>query len=206
MIRSLAALVFSILPYPLALGGLAAILSDVFKWELALGIGGSSIDVPQDRYVGVFLLILAVVVFLGDRYASRLGAVVAKHRTTLLVGGALVVVGLVIGGSRLIVALDGGPAITAAMNGEADALAGMFERGEVDAADHEPMMLWAAQKGHAETIRVLLAHGVSPDAKRHDGLPALKAACMWGGAEAVGALQAGGARGRCEQGVFAAAP
>lgn len=181
----------------LLLGGVGAIVSDLADWDLEMAIGGSGIEIPKDRYAGFFLIVLAGLIALALRYGHLITALLSRHRRAFLGGVAVAVVGLLFGGSALITMLDGGPAVSAAMEGDTDGLERMFASGQVHADDHDAMVMWAAQKGHVETMRLLMAHKLNPDAQRDDGLSALKAACSWGGADTVAVLKQAGATGDC---------
>ncbi len=198
LLRSLGSLVAWLMVPALLLGGVAAIVSDFADWDLALGIGGSAIPVPKDRYAGIFFLVLGGGLYGLLRLWDRIVAAVRANKVILLAAAALVVVGLLIGGKALVTALDGGPAVSAAMNGDTEALESLFAAGEVDPDDHGAMMSWAAQHGDLPTLRLLLEHDLDPNGTRPDGTPAFKMACHYGGPEAVDLLKSAGATGDCE--------
>lgn len=195
--KEFCSIVFATLGYALILGGVAAIFSDFFDWNLALSIGGSDIAIPADRYIGVSFIILGATIKALHFFWAEITAFLKKHRIAVISLSVLVILGLAFGGKHLITYLDGGPAITAAMNNDTETLSELFANGEVSHADFNPMMMWAAQKGHVETIKLLLENKVSPNATRDDGLSALEAACAWGGEESVQLLKDAGARGEC---------
>lgn len=198
LLRSLGSLVAWLMVPALLLGGVAAIVSDFADWDLALGIGGSAIPVPKDRYAGIFFIMLGGGLYALLKLWDRLVATARANKTVLLAGGALVVIGLLIGGKALITALDGGPAVSAAMDGDTETLEALFAAGEVDPKDHGAMMAWAAQHGDLPTLRLLLEHDLDPNGTRSDGTPAFNMACHYGGAEAVDLLKSAGASGECE--------
>lgn len=198
LLRSLGSLVAWLMVPALLLGGVAAIVSDFADWDLALGIGGSAIPVPKDRYAGIFFLMLSGGLYAVLRLWDRLVAAARANKVVLLAGAALVVIGLLIGGKAMITALDGGPAVSAAMNGDTDTLEALFDAGEVDPEDHGAMMAWAAQHGDLPTLRLLLEHELDPNGTRPDGTPAFNMACHYGGPEAVDLLKSAGATGECE--------
>ncbi|MBL4688453.1 MAG: ankyrin repeat domain-containing protein [Nannocystaceae bacterium] len=193
LLRSLAGLVAVLMVPSLLLAGVAAIVSDFTGWDLAM----RDIDIPKDRYVGVSFIMLAGVVTFFIRFGGHITAFMGRHRRVFLGGGAVVVVGLVFGGGALITAIDGGPAVVAAMEGDTETLEHMFSEGEVQSEDHNAMVMWAAQKGHVDTMRLLMHHELNPEAARDDGLSALQAACSWGGPDTVAVLKAAGADGEC---------
>lgn len=181
----------------LVLGGVLAIISDLGDWDLAMGIGGSDIDVPKDRYAGFMLMVLGGILGGVLHFGGRVVDLVRTHRVPSLVIGAVVLVIVVLFGGRLVEALDGGPAVSAAMKGETDRLRAMFDAGEVSPDDHGRMLCWAAQNGDVPTLELLLARGVHPDATREDGTPAMKLACSYGGQDAVAVLRHAGSEVRC---------
>ncbi len=180
------------------IGGIGAVLSDLYDWDLALGIGGSSIEIPQDRYVGVVMLGFALALAVVLKFGGVVVDFVRSHKLPFAVLGGLVLVGLIAFGGRLVEALDGGPAVSAAMKGETERVREMFELGEVDPADHGAMICWAAQNGDVDMLNLLLAEGVSPDSPRDDGTEPIGLACSFGGAEAVEVLKSAGASGDCD--------
>lgn len=198
LLRSLASLVAWLMVPALLLGGVAAIVSDLADWDLALGVGGSAVPVPKDLYAGIFFIMLSGGLYGVLRMWSRMVAAAKANKKVLLVGVALVVLGLAIGGKALVTALDGGPAVSAAMNGDVETLEALFDAGEVDPNDHGAMMTWAAQHGDLPTLRLLLEHDVDPNGTRADGTPALTMACHYGGAQAVALLKSAGATGECD--------
>ena len=130
-------------------------------------------------------------------FGGRVVDFIKAHRKPSAIAGGVMVLGLVLFGGRCVEALDGGPAVSAAMNGETDRLRAMFDAGEVDPNDHGRMLCWAAQKGDVATLELLLDNGVHPDAARDDGTPAMKLACSFGGQEAVAVLQKAGSEVSC---------
>lgn len=181
----------------LVVGGVLAIISDLGDWDLAMGIGGSHIDVPKDRYAGFMLIVLGGILGAVLHFAGRVVDFIKAHRMPSAIAGGVLVLGLVLFGGRCVEALDGGPAVSAAMNGETDRLRAMFDAGEVDPNDHGRMLCWAAQKGDVATLELLLEKGVNPDATRDDGTPAMKLACSYGGEAAVAVLQKAGSEVSC---------
>ena len=179
------------------MGGLGAIASDFLDRDLALGIGGSSIDIPQDRYMGVLMLGFAGGLAAVLRFGGGVADFLRRHKIAVGIVALAACVGLVIFGGRLVEWLDGGPAVSAAMNGDTQTLREMFDADQVDPADHGAMLCWAAQRGDIDTLELLLAKGVSPNAPRDDGASALSLACSYGGEEAVDLLISAGATGEC---------
>lgn len=193
LLRSLAGLVAVLMVPSLLLGGVGAIVSDFTGWDLAMG----DVEIPKDRYAGVLFIVLAGVVAFFIRFGGHITAFMGQHRRACIGVAAVLVVALVFGGGALITAIDGGPAVVAAMEGDTDTLKHMFSEGEVQSEDHNAMVMWAAQKGHVDTMRLLMRNELSPEAARDDGLSALQAACSWGGPDTVAVLKAAGADGEC---------
>jgi hypothetical protein len=179
------------------LGGLGAIASDFLGRDFAMRIGGSSIDIPQDRYAGVMMLGLAGMLAATLRFGGGVADFIRHHKVAVGAVALAGVVALVAFGGRLVEWLDGGPAVSAAMKGDTQTLRELFDADQVDPADHGAMLCWAAQRGHVDTLELLLAKGVSPNAPRDDGASALSLACSYGGAEAVDVLVSAGATGEC---------
>ncbi len=179
------------------MAGFGAIASDFLERDFALSIGGSSIDIPRDRYVGIAMLGLAGVFAAILRFGGGVADLLRRHKTAAGVVALAGCIGLAVFGGRLVEWLDGGPAVSAAMNGDTQTLRELFDADDVDPADHGAMLCWAAQRGHIDTLELLLANGVSPNAPRGDGASALSLACSYGGAEAVELLISAGATGEC---------
>lgn len=179
------------------LGGIGAVVSDFADWDLAMSIGGSHIDIPKDRYAGLMMLVLAGGLAAVLRFGGAAVDFVRAHKIAFGLVSVALVASLVVFGGRVVEWLDGGPAVSAAMNGDTEKLRALFDAGEVEDADHGRMLCWAAQRGHVETLELLLSKGVSPNAPRDDGASALSLACSFGGPEAVAVLQSAGASGEC---------
>ncbi len=198
MLSTLSSLVFSMLGYSLILGGIGAIASDLLNWDLALSIGGSDIAIPADMYVGFFFIIFGAMISALHHFWTPIYETIKKYSILIMIIFVIIIIAIVYGGKQFIMYMDGGPAITAAMNNDSKTLLELFENNEVADTDLDAMVLWAAQKGHVETMKILLKNGANPNAKRaSDELPALKAACAWGGDEVVKILKEAGAEGEC---------
>ena len=180
-------------------GGLGAVVSDVAEWDLAMNIGGSQIDIPRDRYAGLMMLILAGVLAAVLRFGGVVVDFVRDHKVAFGVVAVALVASLAVFGGRVVEWLDGGPAVSAAINGDTEGLRALFDAGEVDPTDHGRMLCWAAQRGNVDTLELMLAKGVSPNATREDGTTALSLACAFGGPEAVAVLRSEGASGECNR-------
>ena len=123
------------------------------------------------------LIVLGAILGVMLRFGGRAIDFVKAHRKPSAIAAGVLVVGLAIFGGGIVEALDGGPGVSAAMNGETERLRAMFEAGEVEPDDHGRMLCWAAQNGDVATLELLLDQGVHPDATRDDGTPAMKLAC-----------------------------
>lgn len=195
--KNFLSIVFSALGGALVLAGLGSIASDLFDWNLALSIGGSDIALPKDLYAGIAFIIVGAIISALHFFWEEISQFVKKYKAAVIIVIIVLAAGIFFGGSQFIMYMDGGPAVSAALYNDHEKLVELFANGEVKAEDHEAMMMWVAQKGHVESLQVLLDNGVSPNATREDGLTALEAACNWGGEETVKILQAAGAEGEC---------
>jgi hypothetical protein len=195
----LSSLVFSMLGYALILGGVGAILSDLFTWNLALSIGGSDIAIPADMYVGFFFIILGATIAALHHFWTPIYESIKKYSLIIMLIFVVIIIAIVYGGKQFIMYMDGGPAITAAMNNDTETLNELFEKNEVKSEDRDAMMMWVSQKGHTESLQILISNGLNPNATRGDGLTALEAACAWGGEKTVKILKEAGATGKCSE-------
>lgn len=195
--KNFALLVAWLLVPALLMAGVGAVVSDLFDWDLALGVGGSAIAIPQDRYVGVSFMVLAGALAAALHFGGRVLDFMKAHKLPFVAAGVLAALGLALFGSALVESLDGGPAVVAAMDGDTARLEALFEAGEVDESDYGRMLCWTAQRGHVDTLNLLLERGVNPDTPRDDGASAMSLACSYGGPAAVDALEAAGATADC---------
>ena len=195
--KSFVMLVLWLTALAMFVGGIGAIVSDFADWDLAMKIGGSHIDIPKDRYGGLMMLILAGGLAAVLRFGGVAVDFVRDHKLAFGVLAVGLVAGLVVFGGRIVEWLDGGPAVSAAMNGDTEKLRALFDAGEVEPTDHGQMLCWAAQRGHVDALELMLAKGVSPNTPRDDGTSALSLACSFGGPQAVAVLQSAGASGEC---------
>jgi ankyrin repeat protein len=88
--------------------------------------------------------------------------------------------------------------LRAARQGDLKTVASMLDRGtDIEAANPGngwTPLFWAAVKGNAPVIRLLLARGARIEARDTRGLTPLMAAARWGRIDGVAALLDGGAR------------
>lgn len=187
------------LGYALILGGIGAILSDIFSWNLALSIGGSDIAIPADMYVGFFFIIFGATISALHHFWTPIYECIKKYSLLIMIFFVIIIIAIMYGGKQFIMYMDGGPAITAAMNNDTETLTTLFANNEVIDEDHDAMMMWVSQKGHTESLQILISNGLNPNATRDDGLTALEAACAWGGEDTVKILKDAGATGECKQ-------
>ena len=153
--KSFVMLVLWLTALAMFVGGIGAIVSDFADWDLAMKIGGSHIDIPKDRYGGLMMLILAGGLAAVLRFGGVAVDFVRDHKLAFGVLAVGLVAGLVVFGGRIVEWLDGGPAVSAAMNGDTEKLRALFDAGEVEPTDHGQMLCWAAQRGHVDTRLVV---------------------------------------------------
>lgn len=179
--------------------GLARLIFDIYHWNYAQRMGSSNISIPTDINSGISFLVLAIIILLLHHFWSQICNTAKSNKVAFSIGTILVSTLLFIGGNALFVASNGGVAISAAMSGDTEKLRQLFEKGEVKEKDYDQMMIWGAQRGHAETVELMIKKGLNPNAKREDGVSALESACLWGGNDTVTILKKAGAVGQCAQ-------